>query len=89
MREAGSIDARPSHPSPACISVHSFHHDEDDGDDDDDDEDDGDDDDDNDDHTCQDEPQQSVKWSGSPGLGQLKEVSTSSAKMFVVFIQHR
>ena len=35
MREAGSIDARPSHPSPACISVHSFHHDDDDGDDDD------------------------------------------------------
>ena len=61
--------------------------DDDDGDDDDDDGDD--DDDDNDDHTCQDEPQQSVKWSGSPGLGQLKEVSTSSAKMFVVFIQHR
>ena len=60
--------------------------------DDDDDDDDGggdDDDDDNDDHTCQDKPQQSVKWSGSPGLGQLKEVSTSSAKMFVVFIQHR
>ena len=68
--------------------------DDDDSDDDDDDEDDGDhddavDDDDDDDDTCQDEPQQSVKWSGSPGLGQLKEVSTSSAKMFVVFIQHR
>ena len=61
----------------------------DDGDGDDDDDDGDDDDDDNDDHTCQDEPQQSVKWSGSPGLGQLKEVSTSSAKMFVVFIQHR
>ena len=59
-----------------------------DDDDDDDNDNDGDDDDD-DDHPCQDEPQQSVKWSGSPGLGQLKEVSTSSAKMFVVFIQHR
>ena len=39
---------------------------------------------------CQDGPQQLVKWSGSPGCGQLKAVSTSSEKMFVVLvIQHR
>ena len=39
---------------------------------------------------CQEGPQQFVKWSGSPGCGQLKAVSTSSEKMFVVLvIQHR
>ena len=41
MRESGSIDASPSHPSPACISVHSFHDDEGDDDEDDGDDDDG------------------------------------------------
>ena len=39
---------------------------------------------------CQEGPQQFVKWSGSPGCGQLKAVSTSSEKMFeVLVIQHR
>ena len=38
---------------------------------------------------CQEGPQQFVKWSGSPGCGQLKAVSTSSEKMFeVLVIQH-
>ena len=39
---------------------------------------------------CQEGPQQFVKWSGSPGCGQLKAVSTSSEKMFeVLVIQQR
>ena len=38
---------------------------------------------------CQEGPQQFVKWSGSPGCGQLKAVSTSSEKMFEVLVQHR
>ena len=38
---------------------------------------------------CQEGPQHSVKWSGSPARGQLKAVSTLSEKMYsLLLIQH-